>query len=48
MEKIPPNSSAMAENIKSSSTTGILFGVPWLSPIPNQPPVPMAKRDWVI
>ena len=26
--KIPPNSSAIAENIKSCSTTGIVFGTP--------------------
>ena len=48
MAKIPPISSAMAEKMKSSSTTGILFGIPCYSPMPSQPPVPLAKSDWVI
>ena len=38
----------IAEKMKSASTTGIFWGVPWASPMPNQPPVPMAKSDWVI
>ena len=40
----PPNSSEIAEKIKSLSTTGILVGNPLLSPIPSQLPVPIAKE----
>jgi hypothetical protein len=43
--KIPPNSSAIAEKIKSCFTSGILYGIPWFSPMPNHPPVPMANRE---
>ena len=35
----------IAENIKSLSATGILFGIPSPSPIPNHPPVPIANSD---
>ena len=48
MAKMAPISSDTAEKIKSFSTTGIFPGIPWQSPMPNHPPVPMAKRDWVI
>ena len=44
--KITPNSSLITEKIKSDSRTGISNGLPWVRPIPNQPPVPMANRDW--
>ena len=43
--KIAPISSTMAEKIKSFFTTGIWDGEPWYSPIPNQPPVPIANKD---
>ena len=48
MAKMAPISSEIAAKMKSFSTTGIFLGSPWDSPMPNQPPVPMAKRDWVI
>ena len=44
--KITPSSSAIAEKIKSDSATGIISGLPWHSPMPNQLPVPMANKDW--
>ena len=37
-----PISSAIAEKIKSLSTTGTLFGMPCPSPMPNNPPVPVS------
>ena len=45
MANKPPNSSAIAENTKSLSTTGIVVGNPWYRPIPNHPPVQMANKD---
>ena len=35
----------MAEKIKSDSRTGISKGRPFPSPMPNQPPVPIANKD---
>ena len=45
---IEPNSSHMAANIKSRSTTGILVAYPLVRPIPVIPQVQIAKRDWAI
>ena len=39
--KIAPSSSQIAANIKSLSTTGMIFGIPFPSPIPNHPPALM-------
>lgn len=43
-----PNSSDIAEKIKSLDTTGTLVGKPLFKPNPIQLPVPIANNDWVI
>ena len=45
MPNNPPNSSEIAGKIKSFVTTGIEPGSPLVSPVPNQPPFPIAKMD---
>ena len=42
---MPPNSSAIAEKIKSCTTTGIFSGSPLYNPSPSHPPVPIANKD---
>ena len=44
--KTPPSSSEIAAKTKSFVTTGIFSGSPCPRPSPNQPPVPIANRDW--
>ena len=43
-----PNSSAIAEKIKSASTVGMDSGVPLYNPSPKKPPLDMANNYWVI
>ena len=43
-----PNSSAIAEKIKSASTVGMDSGVPLYNTCPNKQPLYMAINDWVI
>ena len=43
-----PNSSEIAEYIKSAATTGMDCGIPIPTPIPKKPPVPIANKDCAI